>query len=288
MPAVHHSQHAAVRMLSQQVRPVALAYEQTLPVLPPFAELFPEGLQRGTTVGVARAPGAPSMLTSGATALALALAAAPSQAGSWVAAVGLPSLGLVAAHELGVVLERLVVIDPVPSDRWVTTVAALVGAFDLVLVGVPRSLRSADARRLVARMRERGTVLVQLDERGYPTPQALGGWGGTPPSARGAFQLDVRLTVVAAEWHGLGASHGYLRSRRVEIEVIGRGRAARARHAQLWLPGPDGTIAVAGNAASDAGAVGAAGGAVDVASVSRSTRGVRLLSPRSSGWREVS
>src|SRR5690606_14054535 len=95
--------------LGERVRPVDLARDRRLPVLPAFEGLLPgAGLRRGATVAVGARPG-----VTGATSLALALAAGASQAGSWVAAVGLGSLGLVAAAELGVSLERLVLVaDP--------------------------------------------------------------------------------------------------------------------------------------------------------------------------------
>ncbi|MST34224.1 hypothetical protein GHK86_16030, partial [Acidimicrobiaceae bacterium USS-CC1] len=52
-----------------------------------------------------------------ATSLALTLAAGPSRAGSWVAAVGVPCLGARAAAELGVDLDRLVLV-PEAGEQW--------------------------------------------------------------------------------------------------------------------------------------------------------------------------
>jgi hypothetical protein len=77
-----------------------------------------------------------------------------------------------------------------------------------------------DARRLVARVRERGSVLV--------------GVGGDLPGQRSS----LRLTVTASSWQGLGQGAGHLRGRRVTVEAGGRGDAARARRAELWLPRP--------------------------------------------------
>jgi hypothetical protein len=159
----------------------------------------------------------------GGTTLALALMVAASQAGSWCAVVGVPSLGGVTAAGLGVAVERLALV-PEPGDQWATVVAALVDAVDIVLVQVPRRLRPADARRLAARARERGTILVPLGE----------GW------VEGA---DVRLSVTGAEWHGLGRGYGHLQARSAEVMASGRGAANRQRRVRLWLPGPAGTVA---------------------------------------------
>ena len=145
---------AVSRAPAVEVGAVDLARDRRLPVLPALEALLPgAGLRRGTTVAVGAAPG-----VAGATSLALALAAGASQAGSWVAAVGLGSLGLVAAAELGVALERLVMVAEPGRDRegWASVMGALVDGFDIVLVAALGRLRPADARRLVARVRERG------------------------------------------------------------------------------------------------------------------------------------
>src|SRR5690606_33737437 len=116
----------------------------------------------------------------GATSLALALAAAVTTAGEWVAAVDLHgTLGALAAAEAGVALDRFAVIRPsgegaLPPDRWAATVATLLDGVSLVVAEVPRSVRPADARRLVGRAREREVVLVAL-ARGaaWPAEAAL-------------------------------------------------------------------------------------------------------------------
>ena len=203
---------AAAPELKNLARPVSLARERTLPVLPALTDLLPEGgLRRGSTVAV-----------SGATSLALALLAGPSQAGSWCAAVGLPSLGLVAAAEVGVALERFPLVAR-PGDEWPAVVAALVDAVDVVLVRLPRHVRNGDARRLVAKARDRGAVLVTT--------------GGSS-----AIAADVRLSVASCTWEGLGNGHGLLRARRLDVVASGRGAAARERRVSLWLPAADGTI----------------------------------------------
>lgn len=216
-------EHGDLAALAERVRPVTLTREQRLPVLPALEALLPgAGLRRGTTVSVGAAAG-----VGGATSLALALVAQASIAGSWVATVGVPSLGLVAADELGVALERLVLVAAPERDGWGGVVAALIDGFDVVVIQAGRGgVRPADARRLVARARERGAVLVQLGT----------GW---PDGA------DLQLEVTQAHWEGLDAGHGHLQARKVQVVRRGRGEAAQPHHLDLWLPAPSGELATA-------------------------------------------
>ncbi|HLM62678.1 MAG TPA: hypothetical protein VK306_00135 [Acidimicrobiales bacterium] len=237
----HARELIPLEVLAERVRPVTLARDQQLPVLPALAPLLPGGaLRRGTTVAVGAATGLGAGAgAAGATSLALALAAGPSQAGAWVAAVGLGSLGAVAAAGFGVALDRLALVDgPTGARRlggfggrgdrgtvsWAAVVAALVDGFDVVLVAAGPGLRRrpADARRLVARVRERGAVLVAV--------------GGDLPE-----RSQVRLSVTAAAWEPIGGV-GHLHGRRVRVDAGGRGEASRPRQAELWLPSPEGRV----------------------------------------------
>lgn len=216
-----------LREVADRARPVVLAGERVLPVVPALASLFPDGgLRRGSTVAVGGGPAS--------TSLALALVAASSSLGSWCAAVGWPSLGLAAARELGVALERFPLVAwPSSVGDGPTIVAALLDALDVVLVRPPGRLRLGDVRRLVARARERGAVLVFV--------------GGAVGDVEGA---DVRLTTAAAEWHGLGPGHGHLAGRLADVVSGGRGAAARERRVRVWLPAPQGGVVPAPERAS--------------------------------------
>lgn len=207
---------AALALVAERVRPTTLARERVHPVLPPLESLLPDGgLRRGSSVSVS----GPAAIS-----LALALAAAASDDGAWVAAVGFPSLGLAAAAEFGVALERFVLVAEPPPSVWANTIAALVDAFPLVLVQAGGRVKLGDGRRLGARVRERGAVLFQV------------GTGAWPEGA------DVDLRVDHAVWEGLGDGHGHLQGRRVRVTGTGRRSAARPRQAELWLPGPDGGV----------------------------------------------
>ena len=196
------------------------AGERTLPVADAFRQLFPQGVQRGSVVGCH----GPAAVTLG-----LALVAGAAQEGAWVGVAGLPALGLGAAAELGVPLERLVhVVEPPPEvqwwddTRWGEVLAALVDGFDVVLLGpeVGR-VRPATARRVAARLQARGAIAVCID---LP-----------------AFVADIRIETARHTWHGLGDGHGVARGRAAEVVVDGR-RVPRPRRAHLHLPGEHGRI----------------------------------------------
>jgi hypothetical protein len=216
--------------LARRVRPVSLAGENRLEVLPALSGLIPGGgLRRGSTISVASGP------AGGATSLALALLARATVEGSWCAVVGLSDLGLMTAAELGVDLSRLALV-PSPGDRWMTVVAALLDGVDAVVVRSPRRVRPPDIRRLASRARERGTALVILagpDVGGRAEPRRA--WPGV---------TDMGLTVTATRWTGLGEGHGCLWGRQVEVVAEGRGAAARLVKARLWLPSPEGEVSL--------------------------------------------
>ena len=184
-----------------------------LPVLSALEPLVgPGGLRRGSAVAV-----------RGSTSLLLALLTGPSRAGAWCAVVGMPALGLVAAAGTGVDLDRLALV-PDPGRDWSAVAAALLDAMDVVVVAPRARVPDGEARRLAARARQRGAVLV---------PFGAVDWPGT----------DLRLTPVpGGPWEGVGDGHGHLRARRVTVRGEGRGSAARTREAEIWLPASGGAV----------------------------------------------
>lgn len=202
-------------------------------VHPLLAAVLPhQALQRGNII----ACGGPAAIS-----LSLLAVVEASRAGSWVAAAGMPALGLAAAAEMGVVLTRFVAVDesssssPFGEQVWGDVLAAMIDGFDLVLVGssCSRRLRTATVRKLQARVQSRGAVLVLVGHAG-------------------GFSADVDISSGAGQWQGLGQGHGRGIARTVDVQVSGR-RVPRPRWASLLLPGADGGPA-AGDS-SDPGSV---------------------------------
>lgn len=174
-----------------------------------LADLLPEaGLRRGHVV---------ACTGPAATSLALALIARAATGGAWVAAIGLPELGVEAAAELGVPLERLVLVAAGRSPaQWAERVAVAADGFELVLTAPPRGAERT-GRQVRQRIQARGAVLVTV-------------------GAAATFGSDVDLGTAASRWHGLGEGHGCLLGRRLTVTSGGR-RVPRPRTAELTLPG---------------------------------------------------
>jgi len=189
----------------------ALCGADVLPVLPALRGLLPDGLPRGSVVAAAD-PGL----------LCLVLAAGASTAGSWCAIAGLPDLGVVAAADAGLDPGRLLLVAD-PGEGWPQVVASLLDGCELVILRPPTRPSAQVRRRLEAVTRRHGGVLV-----------VAGDWDGA----------QCRVIVARQEWAGIGAGHGRLRARLVQVVTDGRGAAGRPRARWLWLPGPDGTVAV--------------------------------------------
>ena len=209
---------------------------QHLAVSDPFAHLLPEGgLVRGRSVAC----------TGGAAvSVALALAAEATQRGSWLAVVGLPWMGVDAARERGVALERMVRIDvpadvpadvptdvptdmgpPVVSD-WAERAAAAADGFELVLTRVPARVSERMLRQVRQRFQARGGVLIDVRP------------GGRPPRSSSAG-ADLVVDAAVDTWTGIDRGSGHLRDRVVELTVTGR-RSPRPRRVR-WSPSMSGS-----------------------------------------------
>jgi len=205
LPRRDDEARARLRAVAARTRPFVAAGDRLLAVTGRIGEQLPAGgLQRGSTISVDGSPGA------GATTVALTLAAAATVAGEWAAVVDPDgTLGARAAVAAGVELERLAVVRRVTPDRWAAVVAALLDGITVVVAAVPPHLRLGDARRLVARARERKAVLV-----------AFGPW---------PVEAALRIHTGRCAWSGLGAGTGLLDTRDLRIDVEGKGARKLAR-----------------------------------------------------------
>jgi hypothetical protein len=209
-------------------RPTAPRYA----VDPALATVLPDGLRRGSTVAVA-----------GSVSLLLAVVGMASSDGAWCALVGMPAISAEAAHDIGVELTRLPLV-PDPGARWVEVVGALVDAMDVVVARVPARLADGDIRRLVARGRSRGSVLIPFLGSGSDSSGSdSSGSDSSGSDGRARWpHADVRLTAHSGAWSGIGDGYGRLRRRQVTVVAEGRGVAARRRTAILWLPAATGGV----------------------------------------------
>ena len=188
-----------------------------LPTHPAFTSLLPGGgLRSGSAYAIAR-----SM------SLLLALMARPSQDGAWCGVVGMPELGAEAAEKYGLDLDRVVFI-PDPGPRWLAVTATIAEVLPVVAVrppvGANTARAGAEATRLAARLRDRGTVLLVQG----PWPQA-----------------EAVIDVADPRWAGLGQGHGYLAGRELTVSVSSK-RTPTARRARMLLPAADGSIELLG------------------------------------------
>jgi hypothetical protein len=190
-----------------------------LPVVPALEPLLPQGLRRGSTISV-----------EGSVSLLLALLSAASADGAWCVLVDLPPISAEAARDHGIDLARLPLV-PATGSNWTAVVGALLDAFDIVVARPPARLTDTDLRRLAARTRQRGTVLMPF----------LAGSASATGAARWPL-ADLRLSVEPGPWSGIGDGYGRLKARQVTVRVGGRRAAGRGRTAQLWLPSSNGSI----------------------------------------------
>jgi hypothetical protein len=200
-----------VSTLGDRVAPVTLARERIVPVPDALTELFSEGgLVRGRIL---------TCTGHAATSLGLTLVAPAVRAGAWLAVVDLPAIGLDAASELGLPLERVVAIDTGRSaERWPEIMAAAIDGFEMLLTCTPAEVHPSAMRKVATRVRQRGAVMIVLGEPG-------------------AVHSDGDLHTASSGWTGVGDGHGHLRERTVQVQASGRRFPGRCRR-ELVIPPP--------------------------------------------------
>ncbi len=190
------------------------------PVPAPLARLLPYGgLPKGGVVSLSGGTGTTSLLFA-------LLASAGEAGGVWSALVGMPGLGLLAAAELGVDLNRVVTVPDPGPEIW-QVVSILADGVDLVVVAPPRRAVLSPGGRfrvLSGKLRQRGAAML-----------VVGRWPGA----------DLVLSASVARWDGIGPGYGRLRDRELVVEVSGRGGAARGQTTTLRLESSRATVRIA-------------------------------------------
>lgn len=169
---------------------------------PAVDESVPEGLDE--VVRRLRSGVAHSIESRG---LALACMGAVMPPGAWGAIVGMPDLGIEAARDLGVPIDRVALV-PHPGRSWLDVVASLAEAMPVVLAASPGSVSPTDAARLAARLRQASSTLL-----------VAGPWPNAATVVRS----------VRAEWQGLADGDGRIAAGGLIVEVASGGAPSRAR-----------------------------------------------------------
>lgn len=201
--------------LIEAIRPTVLSGERIHDVPESLRPLFPlGGLARGSRVRIGGA---------GSASVCMAIVSEASRQGSWVAVVGVGAWGWSAAARAGLQLDRSVFITPPPTSQWGTVVAALVDAVDVVIVDPTHQVTASDARRLAARSRERGSVIIEV---AIDDGRRRFRWPSDP---------DLGLMVETVSWSGLGQGHGTLGDRWVSVVATGRRGATKVRRTDVLI-----------------------------------------------------
>jgi hypothetical protein len=196
-----------------------LAHERTIPVVQALADMVPSGqLQRGSNLAVHGV---------GATSFALALAGEAVRNGSFLAIIAPPTFGLGACIDFDVPLRRVVQFSLTEASSWAQVVAAVIEGFDIVMLADAQRVSAGQTRKLIARNRERGSVLLRVGGPAWPDA------------------ADLRFDVGEPAWTGLGAGHGHLQARQVAVQVAGRRHRGAPRTHQILLPASEGGVLLA-------------------------------------------
>lgn len=192
-----------------------------LPTIPALGRILPGG---GLMAGAAYS-------VENSTTLAMALLAGPSGSGAWCSVIGIPDFNVEAASNLGIDLDRLILI-PHLDGQWLAVTAAMVDVVSVILTRAPSTITGSDAARLRARLRQRGAALI-----------TMGAWP----------QSEAALKVSENSWGGLGSGSGHLQVRRFKVTATGHNGRSRSSELSLtelrqstWSPFPGSGNSLAG------------------------------------------
>ena len=153
----------------------------------------------------------------GLTRLGLTMLASASEKAPVVAVDARSWLCPVAAWEVGVVVDKLTILHCNDRLMWPKVMATLIEGVRTIYAEVPNGIHDQVIRRLAALVRARDTALI------------LRPLEGSLPA--GVSYLDVK--AVGVEWEGPEAGHGRLRTRRVRLELTGKGVSGMRRRIEV-------------------------------------------------------
>lgn len=203
---------AVLSSAEARVRRFTGSVERTLetgpiPTPTPLQQILP-GLRPGSSVS-----------TGSSTSLLIALAAAAMGEDSWCAIIGMPTLGLGAARDLGLDPTRIALL-PEPGTHLREILSAMIDGLDVVVIGC--STTEQVWRAATSRARAQDTLLLAAD----------------PPG-----RADLRLSVGHVRWRGLKAGSGRLRHHDVTVSVQAQSRIIGT--APISLPSVTGDLSAA-------------------------------------------
>lgn len=197
-------------------------------------EAMPElRAEPGRTVGLLGAPG------GGLTRVGLAMLAGADHR-TPVAIVDVRGwLSPLAAFEVGIRPERLIVVRASERRLWPQVVAALLEGLQAVYAEVPAGVPESNLRRLSALTRaRRGSLLLRPLDGRLPA---------------GVSHLTLQSEQV--QWVGADSGHGRLKVRQLQIRAWGKGVGGVERLIEVMEDGANPMRMVAGVAATQAGRV---------------------------------
>lgn len=187
----HEPTRADVQALRQriQVMESTRVGSRVIPVHSAVSSIFPRGgLNTGSVYSV-----------DSSTSLLWALLAEATQQGTWCAVVGMPDLGVAAAEELGVNVDRLVLV-PSPGSQWMAVLGALIDVVGVCALGAFPAPSERALSTLSGRLRERESTL--LVRSSWP-------------------RVDAALAV-EHQWDGVEQGRGILREHHLRITATPR------------------------------------------------------------------
>lgn len=209
----------SLRELAEKIRPVTWAQENRFVLEGQLGELLGGGVQAGSVL---------SCEGTGSSSFALLLATQLAGEQRWTAIVGAEEISPAAAIDMGLSPLRTAYIQS--TSRPADVVAALLGLIDVVVLDARLDLHSSQIRRLQARLREKGSVLIVLQPDVFRSGKAL-----STRSSLANWSADISFQTSGWQWEGIGKGHGYLQVRRARLQKSGRRQANRFREQMYEL-----------------------------------------------------